>query len=127
VHALRNIHSALVPDGLLVDTQPVSAHPRVVASGAELGELDMREWIETICAVDRRMSETLAEGLYELAAEREFVVLSRFDDGADCLDVIGCWQGTRVPQVLADRLAGTDDDVVVEQRVRLRVLRRGRD
>jgi hypothetical protein len=29
VHALRNIHSALVPNGLLVDTQPISAHPRV--------------------------------------------------------------------------------------------------
>lgn len=48
MHALRNIQAALLPNGLLVDTQPISAHPRVIANGAELGALDMREWIETM-------------------------------------------------------------------------------
>jgi hypothetical protein len=125
VHALRNIHAALVPDGKLVDTQPISAHPRVSANGTELGALDMREWIETIDAVDERVIESIVAGLYDVTDEREFAVTSVFDDGPDCLEIAGDWQGTRVPQPLADRLAVTRDQVALEQRVRLRLLRRG--
>ena len=46
MHALGNLHHALVPDGLIVDTQPISAQPRVLADNVELGTLDMREWAE---------------------------------------------------------------------------------
>jgi hypothetical protein len=41
VNALRRIHAALVPGGLVVDTQPVSARPSVEAFGVELGTLDL--------------------------------------------------------------------------------------
>jgi hypothetical protein len=126
VHALRNIHAALVPGGLLADTQPISARPLVTVDGAELGALDMREWIETIHAVDERVGEAIAGGFYEVDDERALVVTSTFDDGPDCLDVAGSWQGTRVPQGLADRLAVVRDRVALEQQVRLRVLRRRR-
>ena len=125
MHALRNIHAALVPDGLLLDTQPIGPKPRVAANGAELGTLDMHEWIETIHAVDERVDETIAAGLYEKTEERTLVIRSTFDDGLDCLEIIGTWQGTRVPQPLADRLAGMRDQITVDQQVWLRVLRRG--
>lgn len=124
MHALRNIHAALVPDGLLVDTQPIGSQPRVAADGAELGTLDMREWIETIDAVDARVEETIATGLYEKQDERTLVIRSTFDDGPDCLEITGTWRGTRVPRRLADRLAAMRDQVTVDQQVRLRVLRR---
>ena len=52
VHALQNIHATLAPGALLVDTQPVSARPRVASDGVSLGSLDMRDWLETIQAVD---------------------------------------------------------------------------
>jgi hypothetical protein len=125
VHALRNIHAALVPHGLLVDTQPIGSQPRVAANGDELGMLDMDEWIETIRAVDERVAETVATGLYERTDERTLVIRSTFDDGPDCLEITGTWRGTRVPQPLADRLAAVRDFVTVDQDVRLRVLRRG--
>jgi hypothetical protein len=125
VHALRNIHAALVPDGLLVDTQPIGSRPRVAANGDELGTLDMREWIETIHAVDERVEETIATGLYEKTDERTLVIRSTFDDGPDCLEITGTWQGTRVPKPLADGLAAIRDQIAVDQQVRLRVLRRG--
>jgi hypothetical protein len=124
VHALRNIHSVLVPNGLLIDTQPISAHPRVTASGGNLGALDMREWIETIEAVDERVTETIVTGLYDVKAERELVVTSIFDDGPDCLEIAGTWRGTRIPRPLADRLAVMRDQVALEQQVRFRLLRR---
>ena len=125
MHALRNIHSALVPNGLLVDTQPISAHPLVTSNGAELGALDMREWIETILAVDERVNEVIVTGLYDVTDERELVVTSIFDDGPECLEIAGAWRGTHVLRPLADRLAVTRDHVALEQQVRLRLLRRG--
>ena len=125
MHALRNIHAALVPGGLLVDTQPIEPQPRVAANGAELGTVDMHEWIETIEAVDERVAETIAAGLFEQEAERTLVIRDTFDDGSDCLEVIATWRGTRVPRPLADRLATMRKRVTVDQRVRLRLLRRG--
>ena len=125
MHALRNIHSALVPDGLLVDTQPVGSHPRVAANGDALGTLDMHQWIKTSRAVDERVAETIATGLYQQTDERVLVIRSTFDDGPDCLEITSTWQGTRVPQPLTDRLSSTRGQVTVDQQVRLRVFRRG--
>jgi hypothetical protein len=70
VHALRNIHAALADDGILVDTQPVSASPPVALDGDELGSLDMHAWLDTIHAVDERFSETIADGLYGCSTSR---------------------------------------------------------
>jgi hypothetical protein len=124
VHALRNIHAALAPDTLLVDTQPLSPHPRVTAGDTELGTLDMRAWAETIRAVDKRFAQTLAAGLYDLQHEQRFVVTDNFDDGPECLETISSWRDTRVPRSLASRLDATNATVTVEQEVRLRLLHR---
>ncbi len=127
MHALRNIHATLVPNGLLIDTHPTGSQPCVAVNGHELGTLDMREWIETINAVDERVEEVTATGLYEKTDERRLVIRSTFDDGPDCLEITGTWRGTRVPQPLADRLAAIRGQISVDQQVRLRVLRRGPD
>jgi len=124
VHALRNIHTALAPDGLLVDTPPISAHPRVATGDAELGRLDMRAWADTIRTVDERLDETITAGLYEPQQEQHFVVTDSFDDGRVCLDAVSSWRDTRVPPSLASRLQATHTPVSVEQEVRLRLLHR---
>lgn len=124
MHALRNIHTALVPDGLVVDTQPIGPQPRVAVESDELGTLDMHQWLETIHAVDERVAETISAGLFEQTDERMLVIRDTFDNGPDCLEITGSWQGTRVPQPLADRLAAVRDPITVDQQVRLRVLRR---
>jgi hypothetical protein len=123
VHALRKIHTALARDGLLIDTQPVSTHPRVAAAVA-LGTLDMRDWLDTIHAVDERLSETITAGRYELEHEQHFTVTDSFDDGRECLETVSRWRGTEVPASLASRLHETRATVTVEQDVRLRLLRR---
>ena len=125
MHALRNIHSGLVPGGLLVDTQPVGSHPRVAANGDELGTLDMHEWLNTIHAVDERVDEAIAAALFEQTHERTLVITDTFDDGPASLGTMRTWRGTRVPKPLADRLAAVHDQVTVDQQVRLRLLRRG--
>ena len=124
MHALHNIHSALAPDAILVDTQPVSACPPVAADGVTLGTLDMREWLRTIHAVDELVAETIADGLYEPRHESRFIVTDSFDNGSECLEIVAAWQGTRVPDDVLTRLATTALRVTVEQDVRLRLLRR---
>jgi hypothetical protein len=125
VHALHNIHAALAPDAILVDTQPVSGRPPVAAAdGVTLGTLDMREWLETIQAVDELLAETIGADLYELQHESQFVVADTFDNGRECLETVGGWQGTRVPASVSTGLAAATSQVTVQQEVRLRLLRR---
>ena len=124
MHALRNIHAALAADGILVDTQPVSASPPVALDGGERGSLDMHEWLDTIHAVDERTDETIAAGLYELEHESRFIVSDSFDNGPECLNIVSGWRGTRVSPRVSQRLAAATSPVSVQQEVRLRLLRR---
>jgi hypothetical protein len=126
VRALRNIHAALVPSAILVDIQPIGAHPAVTADGTRLGTLDLREWLETIEAVDERVAETVAAGLYDLRHEQRFTVVDTFDDLAECLETLSGWRGTRFPAALATRISAARPPLTVAQEVRLRLLRRGR-
>ena len=122
MHALRKIHAALAPDGILVDTQPVSTRPPVASDGAELGTLDMRDWLATIHAVDELVAETIGGGLYALKHESRFVVTDTYDNGPECVETASGWRGTRVPPGVSKRLAATTRPVTVEQEVRLRLL-----
>jgi hypothetical protein len=124
VHALHKIHAALAPDAILVDTQPASGRPPVAADGVTLGTLDMRDWSDTIQGIDELVSETIADGLYELQHESRFVVTDSFDQGPECLETVAGWRGTRVPSDIATGLAAATTRVTVEQEVRLRLLRR---
>ena len=124
MHALRNIHAALAPAGILVDTQPVSASPSIAAEGGQRGSLDMRDWLDTIHAVDERFAETIADGLYGLQHESRFIVTDSYDSGPECLEIVSGWRGTRVPSEMTQRFAAATSTVTVEQQVRLRLLRR---
>jgi hypothetical protein len=123
VNALRRIHAALVPGGLVVDTQPVSARPSVEAGGVELGTLDMHEWRGTIDAVDRLVAETIDDGLFALQAESEFVVTDAFDDGPEMVASVSGWRGTRISDALARRVTSATPPISVHQQVRMHLLR----
>ena len=121
MNALRRIHAALVPGGILVDTQPISPRPPVEAGGHRLGTLDMREWRRTIDTVDGRIQAALEAGLFTAGAEESLVVADGFDDGAEFVEVVAAWEGTRIPPALAGRAGSADPPVRVLQDVRLRL------
>ena len=123
VNALRRIHAALVPGGLVVDTQPVSPRPPVDAGPARLGTLDMSEWVETVAAVDELCARTVDDGLFSVEEERTFVVVDTFDSGAELIDDVPQWRGTKVSQALIERAAAASPPLAVSQEVRLRLLR----
>jgi hypothetical protein len=122
VNALHRIHDALAPGAFVVDTQPVSTHPPVESGGRQLGELDMREWGATIEAIDALTDSVIDDGLFTVEHERELTVTDTYENGAEFLQIVGGWQGTRIPTALAERLSPLTSAVGVHQAVRLRVL-----
>ncbi len=110
VDALTRIHAALVPGGVLVDTQPVGLRLPVALDGEPIGELEDDEWLETVAEVDRH--------------EEFYTVVHEFGSGRECLDVVDGWAGTSVPEEVAARLERGDTRTTVDQGTRLRLLDR---
>lgn len=123
MNALRRIHATLVPGGLVVDTEPLSARPPVCTRGRRLGSLDMREWLRTIDAVDALVAKTIGEGLYVIEDEERFVVADEYDNGRELVETVRGWQGTRISDTLGKKVAAAASPLTVHQEVRLRVLR----
>jgi len=123
VNALRKIHAALLPGGVLIDTQPISPRPAVQTSAGHLGTLDMRDWCKIIAAVDERVAQTIDDGLWASEGEHRFVVTDTFGSGAELVDTVKDWQGTRIAEALSRRLTAAGGQARVHQEVQLRVLR----
>ena len=123
MHALRRIHAALIPGGVLVDTQPVSPDPPVDSADHRLGRLDMRDWRKTIDAVDRRTAEAIDGGLFAIEGEHTIEVADQFESGAEFIEVVGAWRGTRIPPDVIERANGARPPIRVAQEVRLRLIR----
>lgn len=124
MHVLRLLHDSLGDGGILVDTQPVGASPVVRGAAGTVGELDLRDWAETIAAVDAGFEEAVTLGLFRLEHEERLVVTDTFEDAADLLATVAEWRGTRIPAGLAERARAAPPPFSIEQDVRLRLLGR---
>lgn len=124
VGALTRIHAALVPGGVLVDTQPVSQRLPVALDGEPIGELEDDEWLEMVSAVDTEVEKALGTGLFQLGHEERYSIVHEFGSGDECLEVVGAWAGTVVPNEIAVRLEHSSARTTVEHDVRLRLLDR---
>ena len=124
VDALTLIHDALVPDGVLVETTPISLRLPVALDGEPVGELEDEEWLEAVAAVDREIEKTVACGFFEPTYEERYGILHEFSSGDECLQVVGSWGGTTVPAAVTARLEHASGRATVEHDVRLRLFRR---
>jgi hypothetical protein len=123
VDALKRIHAALETNGLVVDTQPVSPNPPVKAAGERLATLDLREWLETIRAIDSLVAQTTEADMFAVEREEMFVVTDTWDNGPECAETIAGWRGINLPDELAKQIRAAPPEVTVDQHVRLRILR----
>jgi hypothetical protein len=123
VNALRNIHGALVPGGLLFDMQPVGGRVPVEAAGERVGSLDMREWARTVAAVARLVDGSVADGMFSAVGERRYDVRETFDDGAELVETVSTWDGTKISHRLAAVVRHAAPPFVIVEPVRLRLLR----
>jgi len=115
VNALRKIHRALVPGGLLVDAQPVGGRVPVDSTGTVLGTLDMREWRRTVNSVAELIDETVAGGLFSAETERGYDVLETFDDGKELVETVSEWAGTKISRALAARVEGATPPLAIRE------------
>jgi hypothetical protein len=123
VDALERIHAALDDDGgVVVDTQPVSPRPPVLAKERMLGTLDLREWADMVASTDAEVMKTVDAGRFSVVADRHIVVSDFYDDLAELIDEAAGWAGTTVPRTLTRQVDATSGEVRLDQDVRIRVL-----
>jgi hypothetical protein len=123
VNALRKIHEALVPGGVLLDMHPIPPSTRAQAKGRDLGEFDDAEFLETVRVTEAPLASS---DLFELEAELEFDWLERFDSVEELLEDVESWEGCRTPEALADRIRQAEPPVDIWERVVLRRFIRNR-
>ena len=122
MNVLSKVHEALVPGGLVVDTQPIAAHPRVKSVRGSAGSLDMTGWRKTIDRVERRTQKAIRTGLFTVVHQERLIVTDRFDDGPELLATAAGFAGTKIPVTLRRRIRSERSPVTIDQLIRLRVL-----
>jgi hypothetical protein len=123
VHALRKVHEALVPDGILLDMHPIPPSTRVEVDGRSLGDLDDAEFMETVAQTEAALDETVAEGLFVFETELEFDWLERFDSGEELIEDVESWGDVRIPTRVAARILSAEPPIDLWERVVLRRFR----
>jgi hypothetical protein len=121
VHALRQIHQALVPGGALLDLHPIPPSTRAEVQGRSLGEFDDSEFMELVTNGEAEIERS---GLFTQESEVEFDYLERYDDPVEMLaDIREGWETCRVPADLEQRILAADGPVDIWERVVLRRFR----
>jgi hypothetical protein len=123
VNALRNVHEALVPGGILLDMHPIPPATRAEVDGRSLGEFDDSEFMETVARTEAGLDQTVAEGLFVFETELEFDWLERFDSGEELIEDVESWGDVRIPEELAARIRSAEPPVDLWERVVLRRFR----
>jgi hypothetical protein len=122
VHALRNIHAALVPGGALVDIHPVPPAEQAEAAGEVLGRIDEDEFFALVGAAERKLAST---GLFELEAEVERDIIERFETIEEFFEIVREREGVRIPAGLARRVRAARPPIDLRERVVFRRFRAG--
>lgn len=118
MHALRQIHQALVPGGSLLDMHPIPPSTRAEVQGRSLGEFDDSEFMEIVANAEADLERT---GLFTQESEVEYDYLERYDDPAEMLeDIREDWETCRVPPDLEKRILDAEGPVDIWERVVLR-------
>jgi hypothetical protein len=120
VHALRQLHRALVPGGILLDMHPVPPSARAEVGGVSLGEFEDEKFFEIVAATERPLAES---DLFALEDELEFDYLERYERAEELLEDTENWEGCSVPRELATAIREVTPPVDVWERVALRRFR----
>lgn len=121
MHALRQIHQALVPGGVLLDMHPVPPPTRAEVRGESLGEFDDAEFMQIVANAEAKIDRG---GLFTRESEVEFDYLERYDDPAQLLeDIREGWDGCQIPAELEQRILAAEEPVDIWERVVLRRFR----
>lgn len=126
MRALRNIHSALRPGGLLLDIHPEPKHPWLVAQvGAQtipVGQLDESFRIGTVRFARMALQQVVGDGLFACERESTFTFTYHFADADAWLGhMAGHWASAGIPADMAeharDLLATGDGELRIPREI----------
>jgi hypothetical protein len=121
VHALRQIHQALVPEGVLLDMHPIPPSTRAEVRGESLGEFDDAEFMQLVASAEAKIQ---GSGLFAFDSELEFDYRERYEDAAELIeDIEEDWEGCTIPPDLERRILSAGEPVDIWERVALRKFR----
>ena len=121
MHALRQIHQALVPDGVLLDMHPIPPSTRAEVRGESLGEFDDAGFMDVVASAEAKIEDS---GLFTFEWELEFDYRERYGDAAELVeDVKEGWEGCSIPRELERRILSAGEPVDVWEHVVLRKFR----
>ncbi len=123
MHALKRIHQALAPEGVLVDMHPIPPPRLVEAGGTPLGHADQAEFLNTVEVAEAALEETVAGGLFEHELETEFDWVEIYDSGEELLEAASEWEDSRLPPSLARRIRAAHGPLSLRDRLVVRRLR----
>jgi SAM-dependent methyltransferase len=125
--ALDAIHTALRPDGLLLDVRPARRHPWVEVQQAHtqapmrLGQINDAYRIGTQVAADAALQAMIAVGRLQQERKTRFLFVYHFETPDAWLDYMAAdWQSARVSRRLIARVR---EALLTEPRGEVRILR----
>jgi hypothetical protein len=122
VYALRQVHRALVPEGLLLDIHPLGYEFAVLAGERGVGFVDTTEFRGVLEAMNECVDASVAEGLFEEVRSLRRHVIERFDTAAEALEEADSWDNLRLPPAVRRQLqqpTGTPIEFIDTVRYRL--------
>ena len=125
MYVLRQVHRALVPNGLLLDIHPLGYEFAVLAGERGIGFVDTREFRGVLEAMNECVEASVSEGLFEEVRSLRRLVVERFDTAAEALEEAEGWDNLRLPPEVRRRLQETHaTPIEFIDTVRYRLLRR---
>lgn len=124
MHALHNVHAALVPGGILLDTHPVRPASQVRAGGRDLGRLDESAFFAMAAGAEEALEEVVGDGLFEPEAEAVIDIRERLDSVEEFFEIVGNREKTRIPRKVARNVRAAEPPIWLHERLALRVFRR---
>lgn len=99
VHALKEAHRVLKPNGILLDLRPAAQHRRVgLGEGKRWRQVGvMRESFDDDYAADRAVQQVMREGLFHREARYEFDLDRVMDTLQDCRDWLEDFSTEKLP------------------------------
>ena len=108
MRALRNIHSALRPGGLLLDIHPEPSHPQLEAltdgQATPIGSLDFSSRFRLVFAGRAALQSVVDAHLFVCERETTFVFIYHFATIDMWLDHVATrWSDARIPAGMTER------------------------
>jgi hypothetical protein len=124
VHALRNVHRMLVPQGIVLDLHPVPPNARVLVEGDDVGPVHEEAFFRReLRPAERELARFVRSGALEQLGVAGFEVDSRYEDPRDLLSDLDEGDWGRVSDRVRKRILAAPGAVILREPVVLQSFR----